>query len=71
MTDHNWHYINTMVLLAGAYEEIGEYLPACKIYEKIMTVEPSVNWVKNSLYPLCVERFGKSGKKKAAVIEQQ
>lgn len=53
--ENDWNYINTLVILAGAYEKLGQWDDACETYEKILDRDPAINWVKNKLYPACIE----------------
>lgn len=52
---NDWNFINTLVIMAGAYEKMGLYNEACSIYEKILNVEPGIRWVRNTLYPDCIK----------------
>jgi len=54
--ENNWIYVNSLVVLAAAYEKTDNYDPACRIYEKIMDYDPGIKWVKNDLYPACREK---------------
>lgn len=54
---NNWVYVNSLVVLAAAYEKTDNYDPACRIYEKIMDYDPGIKWVKNDLYPTCREKI--------------
>lgn len=54
--DDDWRYVNTMVILAGVYEEAGRYTEALALYEKIMRFDPSIPWVKEGLYKNCLEK---------------
>ena len=51
ITRHNWIYLNTITSLARAYEEQADFTNAITLYKKILTVEPSFDWVKNELLP--------------------
>lgn len=56
LQQNNWIYVNTLVVLAATYEEMGDYDNACDAYEKIMGYDPDVMWVKEELYPECREK---------------
>jgi len=53
---YNWNYLNTLVLIAQTYSEIGNYALAENYYKKILLIEPNFTWVKNELYPRLLER---------------
>lgn len=53
---NNWIYVNTLVVLAATYEKMGNYTYACAVYEKIMSYDPGIKWVKEDLYPACSEK---------------
>lgn len=53
LLENNWIYVNTLVVLAQAYEKMGNNTYACAIYEKIMSYDPSIKWVRNDLYSGC------------------
>ncbi len=55
-----WRYINSLVILAQAYEKLGMYQEACSTYEVIIAQDPGISWVKNGLYPNCLEQINKS-----------
>jgi len=57
---YDWNYLNTMVIMAGAYEKLGQYNDACAVYEKILVTEPGLNWVRNNLYPACLKKAKKN-----------
>ena len=52
----DWRYINTLVILAGAYEKLDRYNEACLIYEKIIATDPDIGWINNGLYPAALKR---------------
>ena len=54
----NWIYVNTLLVLAQAYEKIDNYTYACAIYEKIMEYDPDIKWVRNNLYSGCTGKTG-------------
>lgn len=47
----DWNYLSLMVVIAKAYQEIGEREKAGTYYRKVLAVEPEFLWVKNKLYP--------------------
>ncbi len=53
---NNWIYVNTLVVLAAAYEKIDNYIYACAVYKKLMIYDPGIMWVKEDLYPACLEK---------------
>lgn len=54
----NWIYVNTLLVLAQAYQETDKVPYACAIYEKIMVYDPDIKWVKNDLYSICKVETG-------------
>ena len=56
----DWRYINTMVILAGAYEKKEMFQEACRVYENIIVSDSTINWVNNKLYPDCKKKLGQS-----------
>lgn len=46
-----WYYLNSLISLAKAYQEIGNTNLAKSVYEKILRIEPELLWVKEELYP--------------------
>ncbi|MBN1637559.1 MAG: hypothetical protein JW866_01230 [Ignavibacteriales bacterium] len=50
-TKQNWNYLNLLVLLYQAYEDIDEYKKAKFYLEKILSIEPNFVWVRDELYP--------------------
>ncbi|MBI9052761.1 MAG: hypothetical protein JEY96_03025 [Bacteroidales bacterium] len=48
---HNWQYINTMVWLAISLDRNGKSIESKNLLNKILTLEPNFDWVKNDLYP--------------------
>jgi len=52
-TDRNWIYMNTVLLLANAYNETGQEKRACQLYEKMLAYEPSAEWIRKDLYSKC------------------
>jgi len=51
--DFEWRYINTLVIMAQAFEKLDNYKEACAIYKRIITEDPGILWVKKGLYPDC------------------
>jgi tetratricopeptide (TPR) repeat protein len=49
--ENNWHYLNTLIALANAYEETGQPNKAILQYEKILSIAPDFAWVRDELYP--------------------
>ncbi len=47
----NWVYLNLLVVMAMAYEELGYYEMAKDYYEKGLEAAPDFSWVKDELYP--------------------
>lgn len=47
----DWNYLSLMVLIAKAYQEMGERENADTYYRKVLMAEPEFLWVKNELYP--------------------
>jgi len=54
----NWVYVNSLLVLAQAYEKKGNSAYACAIYEKIMEYDPGIKWVRNDLYVGCRGKTG-------------
>jgi tetratricopeptide (TPR) repeat protein len=51
--EHNWIYINTVLLLAHAYSETGSKELACSLYAGILDYEPRATWIRDELYVKC------------------
>lgn len=51
--DHNWIYMNSVLLLANAYMETGQQEPACSLYSQLLEYEPSADWIRDDLYSKC------------------
>lgn len=49
----NWIYVNTVVVLAFAYEQLGNNAHACALYEKLIEYDSNITWVKDDLYSDC------------------
>jgi len=54
--DHNWIYMNTVLLLANAYKETGRQEPACSLYSQLLQYEPAADWIRNDLYSKCISK---------------
>ena len=52
-SEHNWIYMNTVLLLANAYKETGQKEPACELYKQLLEYEPAAEWVRKDLYSKC------------------
>ena len=52
-TEHNWIYMNTVLMLANAYKETDHMKLACKLYKQLLEYEPEADWVRNKLYSKC------------------
>ncbi|MFO8233895.1 MAG: hypothetical protein R6U04_00630 [Bacteroidales bacterium] len=52
----NWVYLNAMAWLAQSYDNTGEVDKAFKVYEKILSIEPNFQWIRDELYPEFKER---------------
>ena len=57
--ENNWNYLSTLTLIAGAYEELGNYEKAETYYLKILSISPQFTWVKNNLYPKFLSKKSK------------
>ena len=55
-SENDWRYISTMVTLASTYEKDKKYDMACRLYEKIIAVDPTISWINNKLYPECLSK---------------
>lgn len=47
----DWNYLGILVTIAEAYIEIGDNEKVKYYYDKILSFEPELVWVKNELYP--------------------
>ena len=56
---NDWNYLSTLTLIAGAYEELGNYEKAETYYLKILSISPQFTWVKNNLYPKFLSKKSK------------
>lgn len=52
----NWIYVNTVVVLAFAYEQLGNNSHACALYEKLIEYDSNIKWVKEDLYSGCTDK---------------
>lgn len=52
-TEHNWIYMNTVLLLANAYKETGRSDRACELYRQLLEYEPEAEWIRKDLYSKC------------------
>ncbi|MDT8400530.1 MAG: hypothetical protein RQ743_02455 [Bacteroidales bacterium] len=52
----NWVYVNTVVVLAFAYEQLGNNSNACALYEKLIEYDSNIKWVKEDLYSACIDK---------------
>ncbi len=52
----NWLYLSLMTSLAKIYTEERNYKDAKEMYEKILMIEPSYDYVKNELYPALLKK---------------
>ena len=57
--ENDWNYLSTLTLIAGAYEELGNYEKAETYYLKILSISPQFTWVKNNLYPKFLSKKSK------------
>jgi len=55
-TDRNWIYMNTVLLLANAYKEVGQEQLACNLYKQVLEYEPGAHWVRKDLYSKCPQQ---------------
>lgn len=54
--EKNWVYVNTVVILANAYEQLGNNSLACALYEKLIEYDSNIKWVKEDLYKDCEDK---------------
>ena len=52
-TEHNWIYMNTVLMLANVYKETDQKELACLLYEQLLEYEPEADWVREKLYSKC------------------
>ena len=48
---NNWNYLNLLATIINAYLSLHEFNMAKQYCEKALSIEPSFDWVKNTLYP--------------------
>jgi len=48
---HNWLYLNVLMMLGQSYEKTGNTQLARSTYEKILKIEPGFSYVRDELYP--------------------
>ncbi len=53
-----WYYLNTLVVLAQAYEKTGDIEQARQTFEKILETEPNFQWVRDELFPEFMKKHG-------------
>ncbi len=51
MSECNWRYLNTMVLLGQTLEQTGDYSGAREAYLRALRQEPDFRWVRDELLP--------------------
>jgi tetratricopeptide (TPR) repeat protein len=51
LSDCNWRYLNTMVLLGQLLEKMEDFAGARDIYKKALSREPEFRWVRDELLP--------------------
>lgn len=51
LTDCNWRYLNTMVLLGQLLDKMEDYEGAREAYQKALRREPGFQWVRDELLP--------------------
>ncbi|TFH25228.1 MAG: hypothetical protein E4H10_09585, partial [Bacteroidia bacterium] len=44
-TEHNWIYMNTVLMLANVYKETDQKELACLLYKQLLEYEPGADWV--------------------------
>ncbi len=49
--NHNWMYLDALVFLGRAYSSQNQTALAIATYEKVLKVEPNMNWVRFELLP--------------------
>ena len=53
----SWHYLNTIISLAKAYEGTEQFNKALLQYERLLTIEPEFILVRDELYPNLVKKI--------------
>lgn len=56
-TEQNWVYLNLLSMIVSAYEKTDKLAEAKVVYEKILSNEPDIVWVKNDLYPTLLTKI--------------
>ncbi|MFC2115578.1 hypothetical protein ACFLTU_03845 [Bacteroidota bacterium] len=51
--EHNWIYINTVLILANAYYETDSRDLACQLYKQILNYEPRASAIRNEMNEKC------------------
>ena len=54
----NWHYLHALVWLAKSHEGLGDLAEAKVVYERLLSIEPEFQWVKQELYPEIQRKIG-------------
>ncbi len=57
----DWNYLNLMVVIAQAYEEMGDYKKAGEWYARILRAEPRFRWVRDELQPALMRKIAQPG----------
>jgi len=55
-TDRTWIYMNTVVMLANAYNDTDQPERACSLYEQLLEYEPGADWIREDLYSKCEQK---------------
>lgn len=53
--EHNWLYLNVLMMLGQSYEKTGNTTMAKSIYEKTLRIEPEFTYVRDELYPAFIK----------------
>lgn len=48
---HNWLYLNVLMMLGQSYEKTGNTTMAKSTYEKTLRIEPNFSYMRDELYP--------------------
>lgn len=62
-TYHNWLYMHLLLCIADCYKASEDYKKVREYYNKLLTIEPSYGYVKNSLLP-SLDKYEAQQKKK-------
>lgn len=54
---HNWIYLNVLMILGQSYEKTGHMEEAKSTYEKLLRIEPDFSIMKNELYPAFLKTY--------------